>query len=352
MLTPYPLRLAPFFRDYLWGGRKLQTALGKNLPADGAWAESWEIVDHAEHSSQILNGPLTGITLRQLSQTHPTWLHGGSTSGEAASGEGASGEALPLLLKYLDCQRVLSVQVHPDDAFAQRMDPPDLGKTEAWYIIAAEPDAVLYAGLNSGVAPSDLRAALAAGTVEQCLHAIHPRPGDCVFIPAGTVHALGAGLLVAEIQQASNTTFRLFDWNRVDAQGQPRELHVEQSLEVIDFSSGPRNLQTAQTLREFSGGVVHQRLVECDKFVLDRLQSGARSSTALPLAADARCHLLTVPVGTATIAWDDAVASGVSGAPSKTERLDTGQSLLLPAAMPPVSVLLEPNSTLLDMFVP
>lgn len=342
MITPYPLRLAPFFRDYLWGGRKLQAALGKNLPADGVWAESWEIVDHAEHSSQILNGPLAGTSLRQLAQIHPTWLHGRE----------ASGGALPLLLKYLDCQRVLSVQVHPDDAYARRMDPPDLGKTEAWYIIAAEPGAVLYAGLKSGVTPSDLRAALAAGTVEQCLHAIHPQPGDCVFIPAGTVHALGAGLLVAEIQQASNTTFRLFDWNRVDAQGEPRELHVEQSLEVIDFSSGPRNLQTAQSLREFGGGAVHQRLVECDKFVLDRLQSSERGSTSLPLAGDGRCHLLTVPSGTASIAWDDAVASGVSGAPTHTERLDTGQSLLLPATLPAVSVLLEPNSTLLDMYVP
>ena len=341
MIAPYPLRLAPFFRDYLWGGRKLQAALGKNLPTDGVWAESWEIVDHAEHSSQILNGPLAGSSLRQLSQTHPTWLHGREANG-----------ALPLLLKYLDCQRVLSVQVHPDDAYAGRMAPPDLGKTEAWYIIAAEPDAVLYAGLKSGVTSSDLRTALAAGTVEQCLHAIHPRPGDCVFIPAGTVHALGAGLLVAEIQQASNTTFRLFDWNRVDAQGRPRELHVEQSLEVIDFSSGPRNLQTPQSLREFGDGIVHQRLVECDKFVLDRLQSGERSSTSLPLAGDDRCHLLTVPSGTATIAWDDAVASGVSGAPTHTERLDTGQSLLLPAALPAVNVLLEPHSTLLDMFVP
>lgn len=341
MIAPYPLRLAPFFRDYLWGGRKLQAALGKNLPTDGVWAESWEIVDHAEHSSQILNGPLAGTSLRQLSQNHPTWLHGHEASG-----------TLPLLLKYLDCQRVLSVQVHPDDAYAGRMDPPDLGKTEAWYIIAAEPAAVLYAGLKSGVTASDLRTALAAGTVEQCLHAIHPQPGDCVFIPAGTVHALGAGLLVAEIQQASNTTFRLFDWNRVDAHGQPRELHVEQSLEVIDFSSGPRNLQTPRSLREIGDGIVHQRLVECDKFVLDRLQSGERSSTALPLAGDGRCHLLTVPLGTATIAWDDAVASGVSGAPTHTERLDTGQSLLLPAALPAVSVLLEPHSTLLDMFVP
>ncbi len=344
MLIPYPLRLAPFFRDYLWGGRKLQTVLGKELPTQGVWAESWEIVDHAEHSSQILNGPLAGTTLRQLSQTHPAWLHGADAPDQAAAGR-----ALPLLLKYLDCQRVLSVQVHPDDAYASRMQSPDLGKTEAWYIIAAEPEAVLYAGLRAGVTASDLRAALAEGAVEQCLHAIYPQSGDCVFIPAGTVHALGAGLLVAEIQQASNTTFRLFDWNRVDAQGQPRELHVEQSLEVIDFSSGPRDLQSPHSLRDSGGVVVHQRLVECDKFVLDRLQSGAAASTSLPLGGDGRCHLLTVPSGTATIAWDDAVASGAA---TQTERLDAGQSLLLPATMPAVSVLLEPDSTLLDMYAP
>ena len=345
MITAYPLRLVPFFRDYLWGGRKLQTALGKNLPANGVWAESWEIVDHPEHSSAVLNGPLAGSTLHQICESHPDWLLGDRLRGNESSGRSATPRTLPLLLKYLDCQRVLSVQVHPDDSYGQQMSRPDLGKTEAWYIIAAEPEAVLYAGLKLGVTRENLQAALASGQVEQCLHRIHPQAGDCVFIPAGTVHALGAGLLVAEIQQASNTTFRLFDWNRLDANGQPRALHIEQSLEVIDFASGPRNLQVAQPIEQLpSGWVVRERLVQCDEFVLDRLQSAQEEVAAMQLGGDGRCHLVTVPAGQAKLTWGHGNASA--------ERLVTGQSLLLPAALPAASVQLEPGTTLLDMYVP
>lgn len=330
MLAPYPLRFAPFFRDYLWGGRNLQTMLGKDLPAAGVWAESWEIVDHSEHSSVVANGPLAGKSLAQLGQTHHAWLYGPQ----------ARFAALPLLLKYLDCQRVLSVQVHPDDAYAARMSPPDLGKTEAWFIIAAQPEARLYAGLRPEVTRAELEQALHAGSVEDCLHTIHPQAGDCVFIPAGTVHALGAGLLVAEIQQASNTTFRLFDWNRLDAQGQPRPLHITQSLEVIDFASGPRPLQTPHATREAG----RQRLVACDKFVLDRIQAeptSAVSAVRCQFAGDGQFHLFTVPVGSAHLRWDD-----------RSEVVIAGQSLLIPAAMPTLTVELSGPSIALDMMLP
>ncbi len=323
-MTPaYPLRLQPFFRDYLWGGRKLQSVLGKELPQDGIWAESWEIVDHPEHSSVIANGALAGHSLGEVTQSDASWLLGNSSQVAA----------IPLLLKYLDCQRVLSVQVHPDDKYAAGMTPPDLGKTEAWYIIAAEPGALLYAGLKAGVARQDLRRSLESGNVEDCLHAIEPQAGDCVFIPAGTVHALGAGLLVAEIQQASNTTFRLFDWNRVDANGQPRALHIDQSLEVIDFESGPRALQVPSSTLQ----VGRERLVDCDKFVLDRL-SGHATAQRQPLAGDGRFHFLTVPEGEAKLYWNGNV-----------ELLTRGQSVLLPACMPQTQLELPIGSTLLEM---
>ncbi len=319
MLPAYFLLTEPALRDYLWGGRKLESVLGKPLPADGVWAESWEIVDHAEHQSVIRNGVLAGHSLRQLSATHPQWLFGDSQE-----------PRLPLLLKYLDCQRVLSVQVHPEDAYGQQMSPPDLGKTEAWYIVDAEPGAVLYAGLKPGVTREQLRAAIEAGAVESCLHRIEPKRGDCVFIPAGTVHALGAGLLVAEIQQASNTTFRLFDWNRLDANGRPRALHVEQSLEVIDFASGPRPLQTP-TATEQPG---RERLVECDKFTFDRLTG------SLSLAGDGRLHLLTAPYGGVVLC----------GANERLE-LAVGQSVIVPAAMGKVQADIEADKILLDMYV-
>ncbi|MCA9194492.1 MAG: class I mannose-6-phosphate isomerase [Planctomycetales bacterium] len=321
------IRLIPLFRNYLWGGNNLQDKLGKQVPGPGVWAESWEIIDHPEHSSQVANGPLAGMSLREVIDQHASWLLGESL---------AAKRQLPLLLKYLDCQRVLSVQVHPDDAFALRMASPDLGKTEAWIIIDAAPDAVLYAGLRSGTTAEDLRQAIDQGNVEACLHALHPQSGDCVFIPAGTVHALGAGLLVAEIQQSSNTTFRIFDWDRVDANGQPRALHVEQALQVIDFSAAPREFQQPCPAEDPH----FEDLVKCDKFVLRRSCPTAKQ---LVLAGDDRFHFITVPRGRAEIS--------LSGS-SKIEVLKSGESALIPAAAPAIRMDLGDATTVLDMFVP
>lgn len=328
MTAPYPLRTEPFFRNYLWGGRKLETALGKTLPDQGVWAESWEMIDHPEHQSKVINGDLGGQSLRDIAQRDADWFFGDQANRPSS---------LPLLLKYLDCQRVLSVQVHPDDRYASRMTPPDLGKTEAWYIVSTEPGAKLYAGLKSGVTQTEVEEAIRTGTLEACLHVLHPQAGDCVFIPAGTVHALGAGLLVAEIQQASNTTFRLFDWNRVDADGNPRALHVEQALEVIDFERGPCQVQPPQPTRQTG----RTRLVQCDKFVLDRLQDAPTAE----VAGDSRLHLLTAPHGSVTLEWrhDDR---------RFTDRLECGQSVLLPASMPVVLAGFEDESVLLDMHLP
>ena len=330
----YPLRTQPWFRDYLWGGRKLQTRLGKQLPRDGVWAESWEIIDHPEHQSRVVNGPLAGQTLADISRSDPAWILG-KTLQQGSEDAESQPQSLPLLLKYLDCQKVLSVQVHPDDAYASRMSPPDRGKTEAWYFISVDPGAVIYAGLRSGVTAPDLRAAIAEGTVESCLHAIHPTAGDCIFIPAGTVHALGAGLLVAEIQQASNTTFRLFDWNRTDADGNARPLHIDQAMEVIDFSSGPRSLQ--QPVPTLDRG--RQRLIECDKFTLDRISGGV----SVEMGGDGRFHLLTTPTGSVDLHSPTAQF--------ESETLAIGQSVLIPAATETVRAVLADDAVLLDMYL-
>ena len=172
---------------------------------------------------------LRGLTLHDLVAKHGKELLG-THNGLAQ---------FPLLFKFLDCNRKLSVQVHPNDQQAAQLNPPDLGKTEAWVVLATEPGSKLYAGLKANITREDLSAAIAAGKCAECLHEFEPKVGDCVFIRAGTVHALGAGLVIAEIQQASDTTFRLFDWNRVDAQGNPRQLHIEQSLAVTDYDRGP-----------------------------------------------------------------------------------------------------------------
>lgn len=321
-LQPYPLRMKPFFRDYLWGGRKLGTLLGKPIPVEGIWAESWEVVEHSEHQSEITNGALAGQNLQQVAAEFGDWLMG--------EREGVS---LPLLFKYLDCQKVLSVQVHPEDSYAQQMKTPDLGKTEAWYIISAEPGAKLYAGLKKGTTRQELATGISEGEVEKFLHVIEPQAGDCVFIPAGTVHALGAGLLVAEIQQASNTTFRLFDWNRVGVDGKPRALHVDQALEVIDFESGPRSVQKAEPTSQPG----RSRLVACEKFTLDRLEGVSQ----VDMPSDSKFHLLTTPAGGVSLTWGN----------GEREVLAKGETVLLPAAMPDLICELNEGAFALDMYV-
>ena len=186
-------------------------------------------------------------------------------------------------------RRDLSVQVHPDDVAAARLVPPDLGKTEAWVIVGAELGSRVYAGLRSGIDRQQLAEATAAGRTAECLHAFEPDVGDCIFIPAGTVHALGAGLVVAEIQQASDTTYRLFDWNRVGPDGQPRALHIEQALAAIDYSAGP----VTPVVPQATDRPEVQRLVACDKFVLDRWTI----SDVASLGGDGRMHIVTVLEG-------------------------------------------------------
>ena len=171
----------------------------------------------------------------------------------------------PLLLKFLDAQRSLSVQVHPDDELGAKLDPPDLGKTEAWYVLDAEPGSKIFAGLKAGVTRAQFSTAIDSGEVEPLLHSFEPKRGDCVFIEAGTMHAIGAGLLIAEIQQASNTTYRVFDWNRVDADGNARPLHIEQALEATHFDRGP--VSPAQSTQDEFG---RETLVACDQFEMQR----------------------------------------------------------------------------------
>ncbi|MEX2174215.1 MAG: type I phosphomannose isomerase catalytic subunit [Pirellulaceae bacterium] len=327
MLLPlYPLRFQPLLKRYLWGGRRLGTTLGKPLGEGSDYAESWEIADHDADQSIVAEGPLAGATLAELVSRRAGELLGR----HALQG----GNRFPLLFKYLDCQRDLSVQVHPDDAAAALLDPPDLGKTEAWLILDAPAGSRLYAGLRPGVDREFLRREVAAGQTERCLHSFEPRAGDCIFIPAGTVHALGAGLLVAEIQQASDTTYRLFDWNRAGPDGQPRTLHVEQALDAIDYAAvavTPRWPQpTEQPLVE--------RLVACDKFVLDRW----RPDGPQPLGGDERFHILSVLTGELTVASGE-----LPPVP-----LRRGETLLLPASLPAATIAPRGACTLLDMYLP
>jgi mannose-6-phosphate isomerase len=225
------------------------------------------------------------------------------------------------------------VQVHPNDDQAALVDPPDLGKTEAWVILAAEPQSTIYAGLKRGFDRRALEHEVARGNVELCLHQIQPRVGDCILIPAGVVHALGAGLLVAEIQQTSDTTFRLFDWNRIGIDGKPRQLHIRESLDTIDYEYGPVFPQTPLP----TSNPDRKRLVACDQFVVDRWQTGRRQT----LGGDDRCHLLAVLEGRARLAGD-----------AMDRPLVPGDSVLLPACVGAVACSPDAVVVLLDMFLP
>jgi len=318
-----PLRFEPIFRRYVWGGRRLGTVLGKPIGTETC-AESWEVVDHGPDQSRVIAGPLAGMTLEDLVRDR----------GPELLGRNNPQARFPLLVKFLDAQQPLSVQVHPDDARAAKLDPPDLGKTEAWVVLAAEPGSLIYAGLKRGFDRPALAREVARGTCELCLHRFEPRAGDCIFLPAGTVHALGAGLLAAEIQQSSDTTYRLFDWNRLGPDGQPRPLHVEEALDAIDYQLGPVDpVAPAPTDRPWVS-----RLVDCDKFVLDRWDVSEPQAAG---EAD-RSHILVALDGAVDVGRDP------TGQP-----LSKGETLLLPAAAGPAMLTPRtPRVVLLDAYLP
>jgi mannose-6-phosphate isomerase len=319
----YPFHFQPIYRRYLWGGRRFESSLGRRLPPGDDWAESWELSDHGSDQSIVEFGPLAGTTLRELVSAHgPELLPRHHPQPD-----------FPLLLKFLDACKTLSVQVHPNDSQAARLVPPDAGKTEAWLVVEALPGSKIYAGLKPGVDRERLATAIRDGACEQCLNVFAASPGDCVFISAGTVHAIGAGLLVAEIQQSSDTTYRLFDWNRLGPDGRPRPLHIEHGLAVVDFARGPVMPQHPQP----TDRPQVSRLVECDKFVWDRWDF----DRSMPVGSDDRCHVLTVLQGAVQIAGDPA------GSP-----LPRGQTALLPASLGEVMLSPQGRTVLLNAYLP
>jgi mannose-6-phosphate isomerase len=310
-----PLRFQPYLRPLVWGGRRLGEALDKALPTAQAYGESWEISDHPSHRSAVVAGTTPGMTIRDLMEQQRDALLGPSAS---------STLTFPWLVKYLDARDWLSVQVHPDDAAALHLWPGEGGKTEAWFVLDAEPDGRVYAGLLPGVDESRLREALAAGTVADCLHSFTPRPGDCLFLSAGTVHAVGGGVLFAEVQQTSDATFRLFDWNRVDHQGQCRELHIEQALACIDWSAGPVQPVHAEGYSQRLAPI-RQRLVDCRYFQIDYLCQ----SRPFVLGGTGRMQVVMVLFGSGRLGEGE---------------LTNGNTCVLPARMP--ATLCEPEGPL------
>lgn len=233
-MTLYPFTFNPIFKERVWGGRKLEQLYQKALPPNVPIGESWEISDRPGDASVIANGPLAGKDLRWLMEHHAAELLGPAHARAAR---------FPLLVKILDAQEKLSLQVHPPAARAAELKGEP--KTEMWYIAEADPGAELFAGLKPGVTRGEFERKISDGTVADCFHRVTVQKGDVMFLPSGRVHALGAGIVIFEIQQNSDTTYRVFDWNRLGLDGKPRELHIPQSLASIDFNDfEPRLIQS------------------------------------------------------------------------------------------------------------
>lgn len=316
-----PIRFVPLLKRSRWGGTRLGTELGKQLGPETDYAESWEIVDHGEDQSVVSQGPLAGSSVQQLLESH----------NQPLLGRHAGRSQFPLLIKFLDANDRLSVQVHPNDAQARMCDQTENGKTEAWIILAAEPGSRVFAGLKNGVTADTLRSAVDGGNIEACLHSFEVSAGDCVFIPAGTVHAISEGILLAEVQQSSDLTFRLYDWGRMGADGKPRELHIDQAIDCTDFELGPVSCQTPRPIDH------GHELVDCEHFSIRRYSV----SGTVPLPDDDRFHIIMGLSGTASIT-----------AGSQTESVKSGETLLLPACRDTSTINLSSDTMVLDIFLP
>jgi len=240
--TLYPLKMKPVFQERPWGGRSMKERLGKNLPA-GTIGESWEVSVHPNGLSRVENGPCAGQTLKQLVEQWGARLIGSTAAARYAGN-------FPLLVKILDVNARASVQVHPDNAKAQALEGFPYGKAEAWYFIAVGPEAECYCGFKPGVTAADYDRAIAQGNVQELLRPLTITAGDWLYVSPGTVHAAGNGILLLEIQQNCDLTYRVHDWDRTDAQGRKRELHLDKARQVIDFASRPQ-------LRRAVGAVNH-----------------------------------------------------------------------------------------------
>lgn len=320
-----PLVFEPLLKQIRWGGRKLGDVLQKPIGDAQDYAESWEVADQPSGQSVVAQGRYAGKTLSELVTQYPQQL----------LGRHHQMSQFPLLIKFLDANDWLSLQVHPNDIQAKSYNPAENGKTEAWIILQAEPESMLCAGLQTGVTRQQFEQHLQAGTVEDCLHLFPARAGDCIFVPANTVHALGPGILLAEVQQQSNLTFRVHDWGRVGSDGLPREIHVEQSLACIDFQRGP--VQPVSPVLLSCQGHHFEELVRCPYFVIRRHQT----VNPFPLKLDDRFRILMLLNGSAQLQSSNGDLA-----------VRTGTTVLLPADVDAVTVLPEGQVTVLEILHP
>lgn len=301
----YPLLLKPVYKDYLWGGERISQVFRRDLPP-GVYAESWEVSDRPEGQSIVAEGKLSGHPLGDIVRSY----------GKALLGSDVASARFPWLIKLIDARTNLSVQVHPDDRTAREVGGE--AKTEAWYVLADTPGAAVYAGFKPGVDEPTFRRALAANTVEELLEKILVKSGDLVYVPGGLAHAIGAGCLLLETQQNSNTTYRVYDWGRVGNDGQPRELHVEKAVQVMDWPARPQIIRA-----DSSKNTDWETLIRTPYFSIARLRS-IPDIAPVNVPATGGPQVLFVASGTAVLTAPDGYE----------QKISAGVTALIPAILP------------------
>ena len=319
----YPLTFQPIFKERVWGGREIERLYEKKLPRGKPIGESWEISDRPGDAGVIANGPFAGKTLRWLMENHAEEIIGGAKP--------ATEGRFPVLCKILDAREKLSLQVHPPAGKAKELGGEP--KTEMWFVADAAPGATLFVGLKRGVMRAEFEQKIADGSVADCFHRVPVRAGDAMFLPSGRVHAIGAGLVIFEIQQNSDTTYRVFDWNRAGLDGKPRELHVAQSLTSIDF--GDFEPQLVPAVYRQAAGFKFRQLVEDPLFVVQEMVF--ENAGSVPLARQ-YLRIIAVTRGAATV---------VSGESKTAVKLKAGGFCLIPACLKSVEIQAEPRTAFL-----
>jgi len=331
MSNLYPLKFNDILKDKIWGGRNLEKVLNKQLPPNLPVGESWEISDHGDDTSVVNNGVLKGKSLHQVMLELDKDLLGTEVKQKMQVG------IFPLLVKFIDASDRLSIQVHPNDEYAAAHEGEgELGKTESWYIIHAEPNSKLIVGVKEGTTPERFKQGIESNSLGEYVQEVPVSAGDVIFIPSGRLHAIMEGIVLCEIQQNSDTTYRVYDWGRMGSDGTPRDLHITQSLDVIDFNYIPNPKTEPVTVSQGKNKVTY--LVACPYFSIEKLSLQETWSGE----CDGRHFICLSGIqGKAEIKYDHGSIA-----------LHRGESCLLPAAMGKFEIAPEESCEIIRSYVP
>ncbi|OQX99231.1 MAG: mannose-6-phosphate isomerase [Bacteroidetes bacterium 4572_117] len=321
----YPLKFKPILKEKIWGGEKLKNLLGKKWPGQQKIGESWEISAYQNNISVVSNGFLANNNLNEIAEIYMGDLVGDKVYGQF-------GAEFPLLIKFIDANDDLSIQVHPDDSYAMEHHKGK-GKTEMWYIVQAEKGAELISGFSKEINKNTYLTALNSGNIKDVLNSEKVSEGDVFFIPAGRIHAIGPNILLAEIQQTSDLTYRIYDWGRLGNDGKPRELHTEMALEVMDF-----DLYKSYKTEYKKQANKTSNILSCPYFTTNILN--------FDTPVDKDYNLID-----SFVVYMCIKGSFIISYNNKTERVEFGETVLLPAVLKEITLIPEPSAQLLEIYI-